>query len=408
MNRRILPGTQAGMSLVELMVASVIALLGVVVIFQVFATNETVRRSATSGSDEQISGLIALSLLEREIKTAGYGINDNDVLGCAMRVYDNQRTPNVQPVYPLAPVFIVPNAGTTPDVIRVIYGQPTLTTASVQLQDMSTPTDTFTLPFRVGFNVGDLVVVGQAGQYCTLAEVTALVGPSDLAHGVGSITTGPTTRLVRFNDPAGTPYIYKYPQGKILNLGALPAAGVWPVYNEFSVTNNSVVPGTNNKLNVANLWAQIATQNPIADQIVQMKAEYGIDDGVANGTVPTRVNMPDDNIIDKFTSVSPTVLSPNPPANMQQWQRIKVIRLAVVSRSANTVDPTTGKGNACDATPDFDPSLLTNVYPVRWARGPDAPNGRPIDVRTSSDWQCYKYKVYETTVPLRNVLWRQP
>ena len=155
MNRRILPGTQAGMSLVELMVASVIALLGVVVIFQVFATNEAVRRSATSGSDEQISGLIALSLLEREIKTAGYGINDNDVLGCAMRVYDNQRTPNLQPVYPLAPVFILPNAGTTPDVIRVIYGQPTLTTASVQLQDMSTPTDTFTLPFRVGFNVGD-------------------------------------------------------------------------------------------------------------------------------------------------------------------------------------------------------------------------------------------------------------
>ena len=93
---------------------------------------------------------------------------------------------------------------------------------------------------------------------------------------------------------------------------------------------------------------------------------------------------------------------------MQQWQRIKAVRLAVVSRSANTIDPTTGKGTACDATPAFDPDPLANVYPVRWARGPDAPNGKPIDVRTSADWQCYKYRVYETTVPLRNVLWRQP
>ena len=111
MNRRILAGKQAGMSLVELMVASVIALLGVIVIFQVFATNEGVRRSTTSGSDEQISGLVALSLLEREIKTAGYGFNDPNLMGCPMQVYDNQRTPALQPIYPLAPVFILPNSG---------------------------------------------------------------------------------------------------------------------------------------------------------------------------------------------------------------------------------------------------------------------------------------------------------
>ena len=37
---------QLGMSIVELMVAVVISLLGVLVIFQVFAVNEGVRRSA--------------------------------------------------------------------------------------------------------------------------------------------------------------------------------------------------------------------------------------------------------------------------------------------------------------------------------------------------------------------------
>jgi type IV pilus assembly protein PilW len=164
---------------------------------------------------------------------------------------------------------------------------------------------------------------------------------------------------------------------------------------------------------VTNLWAQTANPLPVADQIVQLKAEYGIDDGVSNNTVPPRVFSPDDNIIDKFTPTSPPDVAPVPPAtgtmpDQQAWQRIKVIRFAVVSRSINPVEPTGGKGTPCDATPNFDPSLTANQYPVRWARGPDAPLGRPIDVRSSADWQCYKYKVYETTVPLRNVLWRQP
>jgi type IV pilus assembly protein PilW len=53
MKRTTLRARLAGMSMVELMVAMVIGLLGVIVIFQVFALNEGVRRSTTSGSDEQ-------------------------------------------------------------------------------------------------------------------------------------------------------------------------------------------------------------------------------------------------------------------------------------------------------------------------------------------------------------------
>jgi len=78
----------------------------------------------------------------------------------------------------------------------------------------------------------------------------------------------------------------------------------------------------------------------------------------------------------------------------------------VVARSAQPLKPTTG--TACDATPAFDPSLASNTYPVRWAYGPDSPLGRPIDVSSSTDWQCYKYQVFETTVPLRNVIWNPP
>src|SRR5512134_3471786 len=106
---------QLGMSIVELMVATVISLVGVLVIFQVFAVNEGVRRSTTAGSDEQTSGLLALMLLERELRHAGFGVNDFSAIGCNMKMWDANRTPQDVPDFPLTALEIVSNAGTTPD-----------------------------------------------------------------------------------------------------------------------------------------------------------------------------------------------------------------------------------------------------------------------------------------------------
>ena len=131
MRRHSLHRFQRGMSLVELLVATVISLLGVLIIFQVFAVNEDVRRATTSGSDEQTSGLMALMTLERDLRHAGFGINDFALVGCNMKSYDAMRTPSSVPDFPLTPVEIVSNAGTTPDVIRVIYGGSKQTTAAV-------------------------------------------------------------------------------------------------------------------------------------------------------------------------------------------------------------------------------------------------------------------------------------
>jgi type IV pilus assembly protein PilW len=159
------------------------------------------------------------------------------------------------------------------------------------------------------------------------------------------------------------------------------------------VINNDPDPSRNNQLVGQNVWAQMAGFQPLADQIVHLKAEYGIDDGIANGTVLRPVYNAGDNVVDKFTTVS--------PATPADWRNVLSVRLAIVSRTNIIEKPIVGPG--CDATPDWG----TPEYPVRWARGPDAPQGRPIDVRLTPNWRCFKYRVYETTVPLRNMLWRQ-
>jgi len=403
-----------GMSLVELMVAMVISLVGVLVIFQVFAVNEDVRRNTTSGSDEQTSGLLALLRLERELRLAGFGINDFDLMGCNMSMYDKQSAlPNVPP-FALAPVQIVSNAGATPDTISIIYGDVSQTSASVELgTDMNTPLDTVTLTYRYGFNTGDRFVIGQQlppapqpAVNCTMGEVNGLVGLIDLKHDTAGYVNTVSGLLVqpRFNAAAGFPVTYPYLAGKVMNLGQNPTR------EQFTLSVGNADPTQNNKLYVQNFWADAAdpasSAQPVAEQIVALKAEYGMDDGNNNGTIQRTTYTADDNIVDRYIGSTDATAPNNLPLGQQQqqaWQRVRSVRLAVVSRSLVAAKPL--QGTTCDATPDYTDDAN---YQVRWARGPDAPAGKKIDVRTSADWRCYKYKVYESVVPLRNVFWRQP
>lgn len=94
---------QAGFSLVDIMVGMVLSLLGTIVIFQVFSVSESIKRTTTSGGEAQQNGVAGLFMLQRAVKTAGYGINANDV----------------NPT----PVQITVGAGGTPDTITVSYRQ---------------------------------------------------------------------------------------------------------------------------------------------------------------------------------------------------------------------------------------------------------------------------------------------
>ncbi len=101
----------AGFSLVELMVGVIIAILGSIVIFQVFAVSEKYKRTSVAGSDAQQSGLLGLHSIERDLRMAGYGVNDTTHMGCNVLAYnDNRTTTNfnfaLQPVLPRARVIM--------------------------------------------------------------------------------------------------------------------------------------------------------------------------------------------------------------------------------------------------------------------------------------------------------------
>ena len=216
-----------GMSIIELMVAMAVSLIGTIVIFQVYAVNEDVRRSSTAGSDEQTSGLQALILLERELRHAGFGISDSDLYGCRMVTYDNQRVPNFPPAYPLAAVSITANAGNAPDVVNVMYGGTNNTAVAVKLAGpMANATDFPVVNYAYGYLAGDMILLGEdVGSSCTIREITKVNG-QELQTNTGSYTTDPlldlgvaVNKAVRWNNPAGTPVVYG--AGKAINLGNL-------------------------------------------------------------------------------------------------------------------------------------------------------------------------------------------
>jgi hypothetical protein len=111
----------------------------------------------------------------------------------------------------------------------------------------------------------------------------------------------------------------------------------------------------------------------LADDIVQIKAQYGVDTNA-------------DGVLDGWQ----TALPASPQTS------VLALRLVLVARSAQPEKPRSGNlADACDAT---------TAAPV-WSGGTLDLSGN-LALGGGDTWQCYRYKPFETTVPLRNVIWR--
>src|SRR2546426_3774259 len=384
--RRLAPG----FSMVELMVAMVISLIGVIIIFQVFETFEGVRRTSTSGGDAQQNGAVALYFMERDLRNAGMGINDTIYAGCNMIGSDSSRTtPNFPPLgnpMILAPAFITAGVDAqTPDQLAVFYGsQNQIANSTTLVANMILPTSPLTVQSRFAFRPGDLVLLVEpgSGKNCAFMEVTSLpAAPSNqINHDPGTYTlaAGLVSVSARFNPAAGTGVTYGGANtasvARVFNLGNLhddlnfPASQnvTLPVYNLYSIA-------ANNTLTVSNAFVISGGEpavNSVADNIVHMRADYGVDDGPAN-----------DGILDRYISATPN------------WSQVIALRIALVARSALAEKPA-GGGATCNTT----------TVPPTWSG--DTGGARSFDLSADPDWKCYRYRMFETTVPLRNWIWK--
>jgi type IV pilus assembly protein PilW len=359
-------GASRGMSLVELLVAAAIGIIASLAIFQVFAVFEGQKRTTTSGGEAQTSGTLALYTVERDVRQGGYGFNTPDLVGCTLQGWDQQAGAALAP-FTLVPALITQGAGSTPgvagspDTITVAYGNGDALPAplAIQIGSLGVSDDFIKIiNATYGYQRGDHVVIAEPGKPCTLAQVNEVppaTGDNTRLNLQAASYVDPYTGATvntRYNNPAGLGTAYTAGNGKVYNIGPAPTVKV------FSVLNGQLMSQA--------LGAASAT--PIFDNIVQLQAQYGKD---TNG----------DGVVDVFNETT--------PANTAEWAAVLALRIAVVARSGlyekDEVSPATIRLWDDSGNPP------TTTGPV-WT--------------LTSDERHYRYKVFQTVIPLRNMLWR--
>jgi len=352
-------GRSRGLSLVELLVASAIGIIASLAIFQVFAVFEGQKRTTTSGGEAQTSGTLALYTIERDVRQGGYGFNTPDLVGCTLQGWDQQAGSALTPST-LAPALITSGVAGAPDTIAVAYGNGDALPAPVNVLIGSLGVaDDFikTVNALYGFQPGEHVVLAEAGKPCTLAQVNQIppaTGDNTKLNLQAGTYVSPYTGATlntRYNNPAGLGTAYTT-NGKVYNVGPTPTIKVFSVQN-------------------AQLMSQAlgtAAATPIFDNIVQLQAQYGKD-------------TTGDGVVDAYNETM--------PANSAEWAAVLAIRIAVVARSGlyekEEVSPATIRLWEDSVNPP------TTTGPV-WT--------------LTADERHYRYKVFQTVVPLRNMIWR--
>lgn len=348
-----------GISLVEVMVGLVIGLIAVAVIMQVFSTAEAFKRNTTSAGDAQQNGLFSTFTLALELANAGNGIGIPTVFGSTSLA----KCPNTNDVATiLRPIPVIITAGkdaSSPDAFVVTYSVASKVVYPAQFVASAAPGAPYRVQSPNGFARDDMVIAGDELGQCERTKVTDVSVP-DPDTGVVTIAhTGGTLDLVE------SPFL--------INLGA---------WNRAQRVRYDVdaAAGT---LRSQNLFDPNAPVQPLASNVVNMKVQYGID---TNG----------DGFLDTWVAADAAPWRPQDlmAANLPEpsYFRIKAVRIGFVVRSAqfdrNLTTATTWKLFDCDhADKATCPGYLEGSI------APDPSGGG------------YRYRTYETVVPLRNQIW---
>ncbi|MFZ2542236.1 MAG: PilW family protein [Gallionella sp.] len=342
---------QTGFSLVEIMVGLVIGLLATLVIMQVFSVFEGQKRTTTGAADAQTNGSIALHIIGRELQQAGYGLLPvtNSALECTTLTINgvvDATTPNR-----LSPVVITDGgtAAGASDSITIRYGDSSSGGIPSTITAMGAPTAS---DATVGNNLG-----------CQAGDTTLVIAGATCALSVASAVPGTTTITLANTTTAATG-------------AALACLGAW---NEITFRINPGYDPTD-PLN-SQTYLERNGAPGVAD-IVNIQAQYGISAAATSNQITQWLNPTGG------TWATPTIADRN---------RIKAVRIAVVARNGLlekenvTVACTTAKGTV-------------NNGPCAWD---DTNFDAAPAINLSNDplWQRYRYRVFETILPLRNVIW---
>lgn len=365
---------QAGLSLVELLVGLLIGLIATLAISNLFSGFEARKRVIAGGADAQSNGVLAMYYIQRDAQNAGYGLplynsNDPSPMLCPLDTSINQNGVVIN----LSPVMIV-DGGTDSDVVRIRYGNPPSGGASVRATgNMNAPLLDSRL---IGCQENDIVLFHQtpANPSCSMARVQRL-NPDRTINTLSELNTVPTASPVTNLNSA-----------EWVRFSCL---GAWNQYEyrvnaSLELTRSGGAPGNNPFPNSAAI--------PVTSEIVAFQAQYGVSDtldpAIVSATASGFLNR-----VDRWVDATGLF---GPGMTLIDRNRIRAIRVAVVARDSHLQ-----KNNVSQACNGQEQGLSRVCI---WQADANPAN---VDLTRLPNWQRYRYRTFESTIPLRNVLWNR-
>jgi type IV pilus assembly protein PilW len=434
-----------GFTLVEILVGLVLAMICIIIMYQVFAVFESQRRTTVAGGSAQSAGHLAMYAIERDTRLAGLGLlyvsrpdffEYSGEITCPGGVRTYSATTGgvgwADGARPTLPVRVTEGGG-NPDSFSILFGPSAAGGAPSKLASPITVAslgggflvsnapwidDAAVPPVNAVFRKDDIIMVGQPsvpGHPCIRLKISSVekdVGTGlpllKFAAGAGFDENPPAAQYGAFLPAAG----YSLPDAIVTHMGGSLGRSTYAV-------------------DPATMQLQ-ANGTPVAEGVVSVQVQYGI--GPVPGSVAGCSAKATEAACQSVASWQNAVASggvnwaalDNPVTDLVHIKRIKAVRIAVVTRSQNLERPADnaslyGAGRefapkaGCLAAGDYVEAPAPRI--CAWADPAGGTAVPLVDPSLAGDeaacaaqtgapcWNRYRYKVYETVVPLRNVLW---
>jgi len=329
-------------------------MIAILVMMQTLQVSESRKRTTTGGDDATSVGAIALYGLQRDLRQAGYGISDTDLVGCNLALTASKTLSGLSPA--TINHASIPAGDANSDTLLVVYGSANGTPQG-NLINSQPDTTVYSVQSPASFSNNDYIVATPATRAAACSLLLDKVSGVPVAPNV-TVTTG----------SAGMA------SGALYNLGAAPRVLAYAIRDgnltqcDFMASDCADI----SKINDTTVWA------PIAGNIVGLRAMYGSDTGAAM-----------DGLADTFDQATPTTAC--------GWMRVSAIRLALLSRSAQYEK---------DAVTTAAPAWYGSATRTGTVNLPAVSTPYPFDLSAFAAWQHYRYKTFETVIPVRNVTWQ--
>jgi len=398
---------QKGFSLIEILIGLVIGLVVSLVVMQTFSVFEGQKRTTSGVADTQTNGSIALYNIARDVQMAGFGLplldlNNSPIKCSPAPTIDHDNNGATAPIG-LFPIVIKDGAAGASDEILVRYAStftppdpadrrksiiagvatdfPTGAGISTKLKDYVASSDGVRVNNNRGCQQGDVILISNQTT-CTLAKVTSTNVELDDTYLVASRIKLSTTLTSDYAPNITGPSVSCLGRWNEVTYRVNPAGAF---LEKNGLTDDTINNGVPNAINFL----------PNVADIVNIQAQYGVSDIADANQVTHWVNATG---IWTWTSLA---------SSFADETRIKAVRIAVVARSG--LLEKTNVTNTCTTAQG-----TVNNGPCAWDDTVGAAGGVPagdaaprIDLSNDPNWQRYRYRVFETIIPIRNIAWNR-